>query len=127
MPDFISAQMQIGCIRTKGQSLIYPRIDFCNSIGIAGTDLIDKTIFPQVGILFILKRPFQMPQRLDKKRNFKSKSFGSLNNIFNLLFILGVSATIHPIAVNYASAIDLLILIVVSIAQNRTVLIISGV
>ena len=37
------------------------------------------------------------------------------SNIFNILFILGVSATIHPIAVNYASVIDLLILIVVSI------------
>ena len=36
------------------------------------------------------------------------------SNIFNILFILGVSATIHPIAVNYASVIDLLILIVVS-------------
>lgn len=38
------------------------------------------------------------------------------SNIFNILFILGVSATIHPIAVNYASVIDLLILVVVSIA-----------
>ncbi len=37
------------------------------------------------------------------------------SNIFNILFILGVSATIHPIAVNYASVIDLLILVVVSI------------
>lgn len=37
------------------------------------------------------------------------------SNIFNILFILGVSATIHPIAVNYASVIDLLILIVVSV------------
>lgn len=37
------------------------------------------------------------------------------SNVFNILFILGVSATIHPIAVNYASVIDLLILIIVSI------------
>ena len=37
------------------------------------------------------------------------------SNIFNILFILGVSATIHPIAVNYASVIDLAILTVVSI------------
>lgn len=35
------------------------------------------------------------------------------SNNFNILFILGVSATIHPITVNYASVIDLLILIVV--------------
>ena len=37
------------------------------------------------------------------------------SNIFNILFILGVSAMIHPITVNYASVIDLLILVVVSI------------
>lgn len=37
------------------------------------------------------------------------------SNIFNILFILGVSATIHPIAVNYASVIDLLILTAASI------------
>jgi cation:H+ antiporter len=37
------------------------------------------------------------------------------SNIFNILFILGVSSTIHPIAVNYASVIDLFILIIVSV------------
>lgn len=37
------------------------------------------------------------------------------SNIFNLLLILGVSATIHPISVNFASIIDFAILIVVSI------------
>ena len=37
------------------------------------------------------------------------------SNIFNLLLILGVSATIHPIAVNFASMVDFAILIVASI------------
>lgn len=37
------------------------------------------------------------------------------SNIFNLLLILGVSGTIRPMAVNYASVIDLGILIFVSI------------
>ncbi len=37
------------------------------------------------------------------------------SNIFNILFILGVSSTIHPIAVNLASVLDLAILIAVSI------------
>lgn len=37
------------------------------------------------------------------------------SNLFNLLLILGVSGTIHPIAVNYASVIDLGILLVVSV------------
>ena len=36
------------------------------------------------------------------------------SNLFNLLLILGVSGTIHPIAVNYASVIDLGILLAVS-------------
>ena len=37
------------------------------------------------------------------------------SNIFNLLLILGVSATIHPIAVNFASMVDFAILIVASV------------
>ena len=37
------------------------------------------------------------------------------SNIFNLLFILGVSSTIHPVGVNLASVYDLLILAAVSI------------
>ena len=37
------------------------------------------------------------------------------SNILNLLFILGVSAAIHPVAVNVASVYDLAILILVSI------------
>ncbi len=37
------------------------------------------------------------------------------SNIFNLLFILGISSTIHPIAVNTASVYDMIILIIVSI------------
>lgn len=36
------------------------------------------------------------------------------SNIFNLLFILGVSATLHPIPVNFASMCDFAILIFVS-------------
>lgn len=37
------------------------------------------------------------------------------SNIFNLLFILGISSAIHPIAVNIASVYDMIILLVVSI------------
>ena len=37
------------------------------------------------------------------------------SNIFNLLFILGVSALIHPVAINMASVYDLIILVGVSI------------
>ena len=37
------------------------------------------------------------------------------SNIFNILLILGVSGTIHPIGVNFASMIDIAILIAVSI------------
>ena len=37
------------------------------------------------------------------------------SNIFNLLMILGVSAALHPIPVNFASMIDFAILIVVSV------------
>ena len=37
------------------------------------------------------------------------------SNIFNILLILGVSGTVHPIGVNFASMIDIAILIAVSI------------
>lgn len=37
------------------------------------------------------------------------------SNIFNLLFILGVSGTVNPIAVNLASVTDLAVLVVVSL------------
>ncbi len=37
------------------------------------------------------------------------------SNIFNLLLILGVSAVIHPVAVNLASLYDMIILIVISV------------
>ena len=37
------------------------------------------------------------------------------SNIFNILFILGISGTIHPISVTLASVIDLAVLVAVSI------------
>ena len=37
------------------------------------------------------------------------------SNIFNVLFILGVSAILHPVAINAAAAIDMALLIFVSI------------
>lgn len=37
------------------------------------------------------------------------------SNIFNLMFILGVSAVIHPVTVNMASVFDMLILIAVTV------------
>lgn len=37
------------------------------------------------------------------------------SNIFNLMFILGISAVIHPVAFNMASVYDMLILIVVTV------------
>ncbi len=37
------------------------------------------------------------------------------SNIFNILFILGISGTIHPISVNLASVIDLAVMVAVSI------------
>ena len=37
------------------------------------------------------------------------------SNIFNLLFILGIAALIHPVAINMASVYDLMILVAVSV------------
>ena len=37
------------------------------------------------------------------------------SNIFNILFILGVSGTLHPITVNLASVVDLAVMVAVSV------------
>ena len=37
------------------------------------------------------------------------------SNLFNLMFILGVSSAIHPIGVNVASVFDMLILVAISL------------
>jgi cation:H+ antiporter len=37
------------------------------------------------------------------------------SNIFNILFILGVSGTVHPIAVNMATIVDMIVLFAVSV------------
>ena len=48
------------------------------------------------------------------------------SNIFNILFILGISGAIHPITVNLASVTDLIILSVISLiillfSRNRNI------
>ena len=45
------------------------------------------------------------------------------SNIFNILFILGASALIDPIGVNYASAFDIGILVVVTILVYLSLLV----
>ena len=37
------------------------------------------------------------------------------SNIFNLMLILGVSSALHPVAVNFASFFDLIVLILMSV------------
>ncbi|MCQ2504769.1 MAG: calcium/sodium antiporter [Saccharofermentans sp.] len=51
------------------------------------------------------------------KKNENGLAVGNVvgSNIFNILFIMGVSGTIHPIAVNFASVTDYLILIFVNL------------
>ena len=45
-----------------------------------------------------------------------SRTIGNVigSNIFNMLFILGVSGAVHPISVNIASVVDLAVLIFTS-------------
>ncbi len=51
------------------------------------------------------------------KKNENGLAVGNVigSNIFNILFIMGVSGTIHPIAVNFASVTDFLILLFVNL------------
>lgn len=51
------------------------------------------------------------------KKNENGLAVGNVigSNIFNILFIMGVSGTIHPIAVNFASVTDFLILLFINL------------
>ena len=98
------------CIIVGGQ------LDVENAKGIAAALGMSETLIGLTVVAIGTSLPELVTSIVAARKGENGLAVGNVvgSNIFNILFILGVSATIHPIAVNYASVIDLLILIVVS-------------
>ncbi len=96
---------------TGGQAVVYGARNIALTAGLSET-LIGLTIVA-VGTSL----PELMTSIVAARKGETGLAVGNVlgSNIFNMLFILGVSSSVHPIAVNGASAIDLLILMTVSL------------
>lgn len=99
------------CIIGGSQMVVYSAKEIARVAGMTET-LIGLTIVA-VGTSL----PELVTSVVAARKGQTGMAFGNVigSNIFNLLFILGVSAAIHPVRVNLASVYDLGILIVVSI------------
>ncbi len=100
----------VACIVAGGQFVVNSAKDIARAFGMSET-LIGLTIVA-VGTSL----PELVTSIVASRKGENGMAVGNVvgSNIFNLLFILGVSSSIHPIAVNLASVIDLVILIAIS-------------
>lgn len=100
----------LACIIIGGQLVVE------NAKGIAAALGMSETLIGLTVVAIGTSLPELVTSIVAARKGENGLAVGNVvgSNIFNILFILGVSATIHPLAVNYASVIDLLILIVVS-------------
>ena len=94
-----------------GQAVVYGAKGIARIAGMSET-LIGLTI-----VAIGTSLPELVTSAVAAKKGETGLAFGNVigSNIFNLLLILGLSAAIHPIAVNLASVCDMLILIAVSL------------
>ncbi len=102
----------VACIILGGQLVVNNARDIAASFGMSET-LIGLTV-----VALGTSLPELVTSIVASRKGENGLAVGNVvgSNLFNLLLILGVSGTIHPIAVNYASVIDLGILLVVSAA-----------
>lgn len=94
-----------------GQAVVYSAKEIARAAGMTET-LIGLTIVA-VGTSL----PELVTSVVASRKGQTELAIGNVvgSNIFNFLFILGISAVIHPVAVNVASVYDMMILIFVSI------------
>lgn len=94
-----------------GQAVVYSAKAIARDAGMSET-LIGLTV-----VAFGTSLPELVTSIVAARKNETELAVGNVigSNIFNLLFILGVSTTIHPIGVNYASLQDVVVLFFVSI------------
>ena len=101
----------LGMIIAGGQAVVYSAKNIAKSLGMTET-LIGLTI---VAIGTSLPELVTSIVAARKKETGLAVGNAIGSNIFNLMFILGVSAFIHPVTVNLASVFDMCILIFVTL------------
>ena len=97
----------IALIVIGGQAVVYSAREIARALGMTET-LIGLTV-----VALGTSLPELVTSVVAARKNETELAVGNVigSNIFNLLLILGVSGTIHPVAVNAASVWDLLILL----------------
>lgn len=101
----------LALIVAGGQAVVYSAKEIARAVGMTET-LIGLTIVA-VGTSL----PELVTSVVAARKGQTELAVGNVigSNIFNLMFILGISAVIHPITVNVASVYDMLVLVAVSI------------
>ena len=101
----------VACIIIGGQLVVN------NAVAIAAFFGMSQTLIGLTVVALGTSLPELVTSIVASRKGENALAVGNVvgSNLFNLLLILGVSATIHPIAVNLASVLDLGILIVVSV------------
>ncbi|MCI9447233.1 MAG: calcium/sodium antiporter [Lachnospiraceae bacterium] len=101
----------LALIIAGGQAVVYSAKEIARTMGMTET-LIGLTV-----VALGTSLPELVTSIVAARKGETGLAVGNVvgSNIFNLLFILGISSTIHPIAVNTASVYDMIILIIVSI------------
>ena len=101
----------LGCIIAGGQFVVNGAKVIASAMGMSET-LIGLTV-----VAIGTSLPELVTSVVASRKGENGLAVGNVvgSNIFNILFILGISGTIHPISVNLASVIDLAVLVAVSI------------
>ncbi len=101
----------LGCIIAGGQFVVNGAKVIASALGMSET-LIGLTV-----VAIGTSLPELVTSVVASRKGENGLAVGNVvgSNIFNILFILGISGTIHPISVNLASVIDLAVLVAVSI------------
>ncbi|SFG43003.1 calcium/sodium antiporter [Oribacterium sp. WCC10] len=101
----------IAIIIAGGQIVVYCAKEIARAAGMSET-LIGLTV-----VAFGTSLPELVTSLVAIRKQEAAMAIGNTvgSNIFNILFILGVSAVIHPVEVNVASCIDMIILVVVTV------------
>lgn len=101
----------LGCIIAGGQFVVNGAKVIASAMGMSET-LIGLTV-----VAIGTSLPELVTSVVASRKGENGLAVGNVvgSNIFNIMFILGISGTIHPISVNLASVIDLAVLVAVSI------------
>jgi cation:H+ antiporter len=94
-----------------GQAVVYSAKEIARALGMTET-LIGLTV-----VALGTSLPELVTSVVAARKNETGLAVGNVigSNIFNLMLILGVSSALHPVAVNFASFFDLIILILMSV------------